>query len=146
MVKPPGNFGRGRVLEVDDGVFIAIKIGFIKERARAMHQTAELKIHVRADALAVKAGKQRRRCRPIKALAVKKDPDFQAMLACSLKNLVINKATRNDIPGGVLSNRGNSGFFESRMRGFCACETTTFVPCCQPAANSILLPQNSLWL
>jgi hypothetical protein len=85
MVKPPGNLGRSGILEVDDGVFVAIEVGFIEERARAMHQPGELEVHVRPDAFAVKARKQRRRGRPVKTFSVKKDPDFQKTFLCSSK-------------------------------------------------------------
>jgi hypothetical protein len=50
-----------------------------------MHQAAELKVHVRADTLPVKAGEQGRRGRAIKTFTVKKDPDFQKTFLCSLK-------------------------------------------------------------
>ena len=98
MVKPPRNLWRSGILEVDDGILVAIKIGYIEERARAMHQPGELEVHVRPDAFAVEAGKQRRRGRPVKTLAVKKDPDLQKTFLCSSKKCELNKATRNDIP------------------------------------------------
>ncbi len=85
MVKPPGDLWRSGILEVDDGVLVAIKIGFIEERARAMHQAGELEVHVRPDAFAVEAGKQRGRGRPVKTFAVKKDPDLQKTFLCSSK-------------------------------------------------------------
>jgi hypothetical protein len=50
-----------------------------------MDQAGELKLRVRTDALAVKAGEQSRRGRPVKAFAVKKDPDFQKTFLCSFK-------------------------------------------------------------
>ena len=34
MVEPPGNFGRAGVLEVHDGVFVAIKLLFIEQAPR----------------------------------------------------------------------------------------------------------------
>ena len=74
MVKPPCNLWRSGILEVDNGILVAIKIGFIEERARAMDQPGELKVHVRPDAFAVEARKQRGRGRPVKTLAVKKKP------------------------------------------------------------------------
>jgi hypothetical protein len=38
VIEPPGNTGRGRVFEIDDGILIAGKLAFVKERARAMNQ------------------------------------------------------------------------------------------------------------
>jgi len=98
MIKPPGNLWRSGILEVDNGVLIAVEIGFIEERARTMHQAGELEVHVRPNALAIKAGKQRGRGRPVKTFAVKKDPDFQTTFLCSSKIWALSKATRNDIP------------------------------------------------
>ena len=85
MIEPPGHARRSIVLEIDDGILVAIEIGFIEERARAMHQPGELEVHVRPDAFAVEAGKQRGRGRPVKTFAVKKDPDFQKTFLCSSK-------------------------------------------------------------
>src|SRR6185437_7308562 len=84
MVKPPGNLRRSRILKVDNGIFIAVKIGFIKERACTMHQPCELEVHIRSDAFAIEAGKQRRRGCSVKTFAVKKDPYFQKTFLCSL--------------------------------------------------------------
>jgi hypothetical protein len=97
MVKPPCNLGRSGILEVDDGVLVSIKIGFIEERARAMHQSGELEVHIRPDAFAVEARKQRSRGRPVKTFAVKKDPGFQKTFLL-FKKWALSKATRNDIP------------------------------------------------
>src|SRR4051812_22191503 len=83
MVKPPGDLGRSGILEVDDGVLVAIEIRFIEERACAMHQPCELEFNIRPDAFAIEAGKQRRRGCSVKAFAVKKDPDFQKTFLCS---------------------------------------------------------------
>src|SRR5262249_46025831 len=103
VVKPPGDPGRGGILEVDDCVLIAVKIRFVKKCARAMHQSGELEIGVGANALAVKAGKQGCRSGPVEALAVKKDPDSQKILCLLSFPDAIDKATRNDIPALVLS-------------------------------------------
>jgi hypothetical protein len=98
MVKPPGNLRGSGILEIDNGVLVAIKIGLIKERARAMHKSGELEVHVRPDAFAVETRKQRGRGRPVKTFAVKKDPDLQKTFLCSSKYWALSKATRNDIP------------------------------------------------
>jgi hypothetical protein len=98
MIKPPSNLWGSGILEVDDGILVAIKISFIEERACTMHQAGELEVHFRPYAFAVKAGKQRRRGRPVKTFAVKKDPDFQKTFLCSSKKWALSKATRNDIP------------------------------------------------
>ena len=56
-----------------------------------MHQSGELEVHVRPDAFAIEAGKQRRRSRSVKTFAVKKDPDFQKTFLCSLRYGVLVK-------------------------------------------------------
>ena len=41
MIEPPGDFGRAGILEVDDGVFVAIELLFIEQCAGAMQQAGE---------------------------------------------------------------------------------------------------------
>src|SRR5215467_13851395 len=91
MVKPPGDPGRRRIFEVDDRVLVSIKILFIEQRAGAMDQAGELEIDAGTDALAVKAGKQRRRSSAVKTFAVKEDPYFQKTCPCSLRYGVLVK-------------------------------------------------------
>jgi len=85
MVKPPGDFGRRRIFEIDNRVLVSVKILFIKKRTRAMDQAGELEIDIGTDTLAVKAGKQRRRSSAVKTFAVKEDPYFQKTCPCSLR-------------------------------------------------------------
>ena len=59
MVEPPCDLGRGRVLEVDDGVFIAGKLALVEERAGAMHQAVIFVAGVGGDALAVETREER---------------------------------------------------------------------------------------
>ena len=78
MVEPPGNFGRTRVLEINDGILVAIKFGFIKKRSGAMQQSAENELRIFANALLIKTRKQGGRAGPIEALVVIKDFDSQS--------------------------------------------------------------------
>lgn len=98
VIKPPGNFGRRRIFEIDNGVLITVKIFFIEQRAGAVHQARELKIDVRANTLAIKTRKQGRRGGSVKTFAVKKHPDFQKTFLMLVKIGAPGKATRNDIP------------------------------------------------
>ena len=41
VIEPPGNFGRGGIFEVDDGVFVAGEVGFVKEGARTVDEAAK---------------------------------------------------------------------------------------------------------
>ena len=53
VIEPPGDFGRGGIFEVDDGVFVAGEVGFVKEGAGAVDEAAKLVGGVGADALLV---------------------------------------------------------------------------------------------
>ena len=77
VVEPPGDARRRGVLEVHDRVLVAIELGLVEQAAGAMHQTAEDELGVVANALAIKARKQRRARRPVETLIVKKHPDPQ---------------------------------------------------------------------
>ncbi len=77
MVEPPGNFGRAGVFEVDDGVLVAVELLFIEQRSGAMDEAGELELGIAADALAVKAGKQRGGGGSVKAFIVIEDPNSQ---------------------------------------------------------------------
>jgi hypothetical protein len=59
MVKPPCDTGRGGVFEIDDGVFVADKLVFVKERAGAMDEAVVLVTGSGGDALAMKSREER---------------------------------------------------------------------------------------
>jgi hypothetical protein len=77
MIEPPRDCRGAGVLEIDDGIFVAVELRFVEERAGAMDEAGELEIDVAADALAVKAREQRGRRSSVKTLVVVKDPDSQ---------------------------------------------------------------------
>src|ERR1051325_8217865 len=77
MVKPPCNLGRAGILEIHDGVLIAIKVRFVKERPPPVQQSGKDKLHVPANALPVETRKQRRRRSSVETLVVIKDSNFQ---------------------------------------------------------------------
>jgi hypothetical protein len=58
MVEPPGNSGRRRVFEVDDGILVAAELLFVEERAGAVNQAVKLIRGFPIDALAVEARKE----------------------------------------------------------------------------------------
>jgi len=58
MIEPPGKLRRTGILEIDDGVFVAIELDVLEQRPGAMQQPGEGEFGVGANALAVKAGKQ----------------------------------------------------------------------------------------
>src|SRR5471030_2070907 len=104
MIKPPGDPGRGGVLEVHDHIFITVKVILIKQRSSAMDQTGELKIHILEDALAVKTGKQSRGCSSVKTFAVVKHPDSHSAHFPS-STLFKSEATRDATQSWTLSSK-----------------------------------------
>src|ERR1700734_418185 len=98
VIKPPGNFRRRRIFEIDNGILVTVKIFLVEQRAGTMHQAGKLEIDVRANTLAIKTRKQGRRGRSVKTFAVKKYPDFQKTFLIPAKIGALGKATRNDIP------------------------------------------------
>ena len=69
MIEPPGDFGRTRILEVHDGVFVAIKLSLIKQCTGAVQQAGKYEACVVADALAVETRKKGSRTAPSKHLS-----------------------------------------------------------------------------
>ena len=59
MVEPPGDFRRTGVLEVDDGIFVAVEVGFVKKRSGAMQKAGEDEVGIFANPLAVETGEER---------------------------------------------------------------------------------------
>ena len=59
VVKPPGNAGRGGILEVDDGVFVAGKFILVKQCAGAVDEAVILVARRRRNALSMEARKER---------------------------------------------------------------------------------------
>jgi hypothetical protein len=79
MIKPPRDLRGTRIFEVDDGIFIAIEMGFIEERSGAMQQAGKLEFHVASDALAIEAREERRRRCSVETLIVVENFDFQSI-------------------------------------------------------------------
>src|SRR5271163_3245627 len=77
MIEPPRNLGRTGVFEIDDGILVAVEMGFVKQRSGAMHETGEDELGVSANALAIKTGEQRRGASSVETFVVVKDSDFQ---------------------------------------------------------------------
>src|SRR5580704_8791918 len=73
MIKPPSQPRRTRILEIHDGILVAIKHPILKRLRSLMRHPHKMKRSVSIDPLAVKPRKNRRRTRPIKTLIVKED-------------------------------------------------------------------------
>jgi hypothetical protein len=112
MVKPPGNPGRAGVLEVHDGIFVAIKLLLIEQRPGAVQQTGKDEVDILPDPLPVKTREEGSRACPVKALVVIEDPNFQSIPSQVLLSAPVAsrrgcepKANRNDIPKKICQAR-----------------------------------------
>ena len=58
VIEPPGDFGRTGVLEIDDGILVAVELRLVEKSARTMQQAGVNEIHIAADAFPVETGEQ----------------------------------------------------------------------------------------
>ena len=91
MVEPPGDARRGGVFEVDDGVLVAGKVGFVEERSGAVDEAVVGVGGIFGDALAVKAGEERRGAGSVETLVVVEDSDVQKGGCSSGNKILIGK-------------------------------------------------------
>jgi hypothetical protein len=77
VIEPPGDFGRTGIFEVDDGIFVAVKLLLIEQSAGTMEQAGEDEVHIVADSFPIKTGEQGSRASPVKTLVVIKDAHSQ---------------------------------------------------------------------
>ena len=55
MIEPPGDFGRTGVLEIHDGIFVAVELILVEQGSGTVDQAGEFELGVAADALAERA-------------------------------------------------------------------------------------------
>ena len=77
VVKPPRDPRRGRVLEIDNGVFVAGKLVLVEQSPGPMHQAVVLVAGACGDPFAVKPREQRGRAGSVKAFVVVEDANLQ---------------------------------------------------------------------
>ena len=77
VVEPPGDFWRTGILEIYNGIFIAIEIALVKEGPGAVQQAAENKLNVIAYPLPVKTREQRGGGSAVEAFVMVKNTNFQ---------------------------------------------------------------------
>src|SRR6516164_1720010 len=70
VVKPPRQAFGAAILEVDDGVLVAVKHGFVKELAGAVHQPQVMDLRSRIDPSLVQPGEERGRTSAVKTTVV----------------------------------------------------------------------------
>jgi hypothetical protein len=89
MIEPPGDFGRAGVFEIYDGIFVAVELILVEERAGPMKQAGVHKLDVAADALSVETGEQGGGAGSVKTLVVIKDSDSQSDFPSGFYGLVV---------------------------------------------------------
>ena len=77
VIEPPGDFGRTGILEIDDGILVAVELVLVEKSAGTMQQAGVDEVHIAADSFPVEAGEQGGRARPVKTLVVIKHPHSQ---------------------------------------------------------------------
>ena len=76
MVEPPGDARGSGIFEVDDGVFVARKVGFVEKSTGAMDEAEGFVGGIAIDALAMEAGEEGRGAGSVETFVVIKDADF----------------------------------------------------------------------
>jgi hypothetical protein len=51
VIEPPGDFGRTGILEIDDGILVAVELLLVEKSARAMQQAGVDEVDIAADSL-----------------------------------------------------------------------------------------------
>ena len=60
MIEPPGDLGRTGVLEIDDGVLVAVELLLVEKRAGAMDQSGEFEFRIARECARDKSGRTAR--------------------------------------------------------------------------------------
>ncbi len=77
VIEPPGDFGRTGILEIDDGILVAVKLLLVEKSAGTMQQAGVDEVHIAANSFPVESGEQGGRACPVKTLVVIKDAHSQ---------------------------------------------------------------------
>src|ERR1700722_467495 len=77
VIEPPGQLRRARILEIHDGVFIAVKRSIFERMRRLVGHARVVKIGVAIYAVAIKAGENRGRRSPVKTLVMETNSNVQ---------------------------------------------------------------------
>ena len=77
VIEPPGQLRGARILEIHDGVFIAVKRSIFERMRRLVGHARVVKIGVGIDAFAIKAGENRGRRSPVKTLVMETNSNVQ---------------------------------------------------------------------
>ena len=77
VIEPPGDFGRTGILEIDDGILVAVELLLVEKSAGTMQQAGVNEVHIAADSFPVETAEQGGRASPVKTFVVIKDPHSQ---------------------------------------------------------------------
>src|SRR5438094_8994680 len=78
VVKPPGNFWRTGIFEINDCILVAVKLLFIEQRPGAMQQAWKDELNMSANPLPVESREQRSRRSPMKTPVEVENANSQA--------------------------------------------------------------------
>src|ERR1035441_3220867 len=109
MIEPPGDLGGAGILEIDDGILVAVELLLVEKSSGAMQQAGIDEVHIAADSFPIETGEQGGRACAVKTLVVIKDPHSQIgfltplLWACSEKliELLVSRVLSRRILGGA---------------------------------------------
>ena len=70
MIEPPRQFGRRRVLEIDNGILVTVEHSFVKKIAWSMQESAIFNVRSAIDSFVVKPAEYGRRSDAVKTMAM----------------------------------------------------------------------------
>src|SRR5258706_5632432 len=82
MVKPPSQFWRSRVLEMDDRVLLTVKLAFVKQLGGPMSQSCVFEARLGIDLGLVEPREDGGRSRAVETLVVKEDANMHRKGNC----------------------------------------------------------------
>ena len=79
VVEPPGHLGAGAILEIDNGVLVAVEQAFVEQLRRFVGQAAINKFGVRIEGFLHETAEVGGGCRPVEAVVVIEDSNPHAV-------------------------------------------------------------------
>src|ERR1039457_6592120 len=84
VIEPPSDIRRTGILEIDDGILVAIELFLVEKSAGAMEEAGIHEVHIAADSFLVETREERGGAGSVKKLVVIKDPQSQIGVPCPL--------------------------------------------------------------
>lgn len=125
MVEPPGQSGRGRILEIDNHILVAIKYSALKRVRCFVRHPSVQEFGFRMNTLAVKARENSSRRRAIEAFIVEADSNVQFPLPplAYRQTSLRGKSIKMDAPYALVKRQAGRKETRNRFRR-CACPET----------------------